>query len=89
MTAMAARMGFMPEMLRRRGLLTAVFVFIVLLVAVNLLSAAPMGYFDVSYMSAGGTTLALAAIGQTLVILTGGFDLSAAHRGSSAHRCPA
>jgi ribose transport system permease protein len=67
----------MPAFRRRRGLLTAVLVFIVLLAAVNLLSAAPMGYFDVSYMSAGGATLALAAIGQTLVILTGGFDLSA------------
>ena len=28
-------------------------------------------------MSSGGATLALAAVGQTLVILTGGFDLSA------------
>ncbi|MBW4023864.1 MAG: ABC transporter permease [Proteobacteria bacterium] len=68
---------FMPELVRRRGLLTAILVFIVLLVAVNLIAAAPMGYFDVSYLSAGGATLALAAIGQTLVILTGGFDLSA------------
>jgi ribose transport system permease protein len=75
--AAAAPMGMMPELVRRRGLLTAIVVFIVLLVAVNLLSAAPMGYFDVSYMSAGGATLALAAVGQTLVILTGGFDLSA------------
>ena len=77
MSAATAPMGMMPELVRRRGLLTAVLVFIVLLVAVNLLSAAPMGYFDVSYMSAGGATLALAAVGQTLVILTGGFDLSA------------
>ncbi|GAB0117999.1 ABC transporter permease [Acidisoma sp. 7E03] len=69
--------GMMPDLLRRRGLITAVLVFLILLVAVNLLSAAPMGYFDVSYMSAGGAPLALAAIGQTLVILTGGFDLSA------------
>ncbi|WP_419760356.1 ABC transporter permease [Acidisoma sp.] len=77
MSAATAPMGMMPELVRRRGLLTAVVVFIVLLVAVNLLSSAPMGYFDVSYMSAGGATLALAAVGQTLVILTGGFDLSA------------
>jgi ribose transport system permease protein len=77
MSAVASPIGFMPELARRRGLLTAILVFIVLLVAVNLLAAAPMGYFDVSYMSAGGATLALAAIGQTLVILTGGFDLSA------------
>jgi ribose transport system permease protein len=77
MSAVAAPTGFMAELVRRRGLLTAIVVFVVLLVAVNLLATAPMGYFDVSYMSAGGATLALAAIGQTLVILTGGFDLSA------------
>jgi ribose transport system permease protein len=77
MSAVATPMGAMPELVRRRGLLTAIGVFILLLVAVNLLSAAPMGYFDVSYMAAGGATLALAAVGQTLVILTGGFDLSA------------
>lgn len=69
--------GMLPELLRRRGLLTAILVFLILLVTVNLLSAAPMGYFDVSYMSSGGAPLALAAVGQTLVILTGGFDLSA------------
>lgn len=69
--------GMMPELLRRRGLATAVLVFLALLLAVNLLSAAPMGYFDVSYLAAGGAPLALAAVGQTLVILTGGFDLSA------------
>ena len=77
MSAAVAPIGLMPELVRRRGLLTAVLVFLVLLVAVNLLASAPMGYFDVSYMSAGGATLALAAVGQTLVILTGGFDLSA------------
>ena len=65
------------ELRRMRGLLTAVAVFLLLLLAVNLLSAAPMGYFDVSYLSSGGAPLALAAVGQTLVILTGGFDLSA------------
>jgi ribose transport system permease protein len=69
--------GFMPELLRKRGLLTAIGIFLLLLLAVNLLSASPMGYFDVSYLSAGGAPLALAAVGQTLVILTGGFDLSA------------
>ena len=77
MSAVAGRPVIMPNLIRRRGLLTSIFVFIVLLVAVNLIAAAPMGYFDVSYLSAGGATLALAAVGQTLVILTGGFDLSA------------
>jgi ribose/xylose/arabinose/galactoside ABC-type transport system permease subunit len=31
----------------------------------------------VSFLSSGGATLAMAAMGQTLVILSGGFDLSA------------
>ncbi len=39
-------------------------------------------------MSAGGATLALAAMGQTIVILTGGFDLSAG-RGGLAGQCRA
>lgn len=34
-------------------------------------------YFQFSFVSSGGAALALAAMGQTLVILTGGFDLSA------------
>ncbi len=67
---------FLHSASRSRGLLTSIGVFATLLVAINLLSAHPMGYFDLSYMSAGGAPLALAAIGQTLVILTGGFDLS-------------
>ena len=41
------------------------------------ISAGPLTYFDISFLSSGGATLALAAIGQTIVILSGGFDLSA------------
>ncbi len=62
---------------RFRGLATAVVVFAVLLLVVDLISAGPLSYFDVSFLSSGGATLALAAIGQTIVILSGGFDLSA------------
>jgi ribose transport system permease protein len=61
---------------RYRGLVMAVLVFLVLFGIVNWVSPKPYGYFDFSYMSTGGCTLALAAIGETLVILTGGFDLS-------------
>jgi ribose transport system permease protein len=61
---------------RHRGLLVAVLVFLVLFGAVNAISPSSYSYFDFSYMSTGGATLALAAIGETLVILTGGFDLS-------------
>ncbi|TPM26968.1 ABC transporter permease [Mesorhizobium sp. B2-3-5] len=35
------------------------------------------GYFDFNYMSSGGATLALAAMGETVIVLAGGFDLSA------------
>ena len=35
-----------------------------------------MSYFDLSTISASGTTLALAGIGETIVILGGGLDLS-------------
>ncbi|MCP4380487.1 MAG: ABC transporter permease [Hyphomicrobiales bacterium] len=62
---------------RFRGLTTAVIVFVVLLLVVDWISAGPLSYFDVSFLSSGGATLALAAVGETLVILSGGFDLSA------------
>lgn len=62
---------------RHRGLLVAWMVFLIGALTVHLVSPTPFNYFEFSFMSAGGATLALAAIGQTLVILTGGFDLSA------------
>ena len=62
---------------RHRGLLIAVIVFAVMFAIVDAITAGPMSYFEVSFMSSGGATLALAAMGQTVVVLTGGFDLSA------------
>jgi ribose transport system permease protein len=62
---------------RYRGLIIALIVFALLLLLNNLMSPGPMSYFEFSFMSTGGATLAIAAAGQTLVILTGGFDLSA------------
>jgi ribose transport system permease protein len=62
---------------RHRGLITAVAVFILLFVLVNSISAGHLTYFDISFMAAGAATLAIAAVGETIVILTGGFDLSA------------
>ena len=41
------------------------------------MSRGRFSYFELSFLSLGGATLAMAAVGQTLVILTGGFDLSA------------
>lgn len=62
---------------RSRGLLIAILVFAILFALLNVVSPSRYSFFDFSYQSAGGATLALAAMGQTLVILSGGFDLSA------------
>lgn len=63
---------------RHRGLITAAAAFSVLLAIIMVSSATPLGYYDLSQMTASGATLAITAMGQTLVILSGGFDLSAA-----------
>jgi ribose transport system permease protein len=62
---------------RQRGLLMAVVVLAILLALVAKLSATPLSYYDLSQLATTGATLAISAAGQTLVILTGGFDLSA------------
>jgi ribose transport system permease protein len=74
--AIAATLG-LPRLQQHRGLFIAIGVFIVMFVVLNFVSAAPLGYFDVQILSSSSATLALAAIGQTIIILTGGFDLSA------------
>ncbi|CAN5354491.1 ABC transporter permease [soil metagenome] len=81
MSDVAARAPQMPGFLRAlvpsRGVVIAIAVFLVLLGLVDFISAGPLSYFDISFLSSGGATSALAAIGQTIVILSGGFDLSA------------
>lgn len=62
---------------RHRGALIALAVFAALFLTVNAITPGSFSYFEFSFMSSGAATLALAAAGQTLVILTGGFDLSA------------
>ncbi|TPN81162.1 ABC transporter permease [Mesorhizobium sp. CU2] len=49
------------------------FIFVVLL---DLVSPTGFTQADLTYTASGGASLALAAIGQTLVVLVGGFDLS-------------
>ncbi|MES1953841.1 ABC transporter permease [Salinisphaera hydrothermalis] len=63
---------------RHRGLLIAIGAFVTVSVLLQTLSRGGLTYFDLSFLSAGGAPLAIAAIGETLVILAGGFDLSAA-----------
>jgi ribose transport system permease protein len=63
---------------RQRGPLIAVVVFVICLGIVKLVSGGTLGYYEIGTLAAGGATLAIAALGQTLVVLSGGFDLSAA-----------
>jgi len=62
---------------RSQSVLVAMGVFAALLALSSVISPYPLSYFDISFLASGGTTTALAAMGQTLVILSGGFDLSA------------
>ena len=62
---------------RHRGLLIAIAVFLLLLAVVSSVGSVALSYYDLSQMATSGATLALAAIGQTIVIISGGFDLSA------------
>src|ERR1700712_5638867 len=61
---------------RHRGVLIALAVFLVLLAIVNSVGSS-FNYFQFSFIAAGGAALALATMGKTFVILSGGFDLSA------------
>ncbi|MEH6545198.1 MAG: ABC transporter permease [Sneathiella sp.] len=62
---------------RNHSVLVAMSVFVCLLLTTSWISPYPLSYFDLSFLASGGATTALASMGQTLVILSGGFDLSA------------
>jgi len=62
---------------RQRGPIIAIGVFIVMLLLLQLIKGKGISYFDLGSITMGAGALALAAIGETLVILAGGFDLSA------------
>ena len=62
---------------KNRGLAMAFSVFLVAFLVLSLYLPNGYGYSDLAGTSAGAATLALAAIGQTLVIISGGLDLSA------------
>ena len=62
---------------RHRGALIALAALLICLALIRLVSGS-LGYYEFSSMATGGATLAIAAVGQTIVVLSGGFDLSAA-----------
>ena len=65
------------SLLRSSGLWFSILIFLLLIVLQTAISPVAFSYFDFSYQASGGAVLALAAMGQTIVVLTGGFDLSA------------
>ena len=75
--APAKKSLFLQGLNRSRPVLVSLAVLIALLTLNSSISPYSLSYFDVSFLASGGTTTALAAMGQTLVILSGGFDLSA------------
>jgi ribose transport system permease protein len=72
----ASRRFRLPDVGRQRGLLIAIGAFALIVLVLFALSPHGLSYFDFSFISAGGAALALAAMGETMVVLTGGFDLS-------------
>src|ERR1700722_1847625 len=62
---------------KHRGLIAAALVFAALLALLVVISPKGLGYYDLASLATNGAPLALAAIGQTIIIIAGGFDLSA------------
>lgn len=62
---------------RSRPVLVAFAVLVALLSLNSTISPYALSYFDISFLASGGATTSITAMGQTLVILSGGFDLSA------------
>jgi ribose transport system permease protein len=70
------RLGLLYAIKRTRGTIIIAILFVALFTAITTTGSGSFSYFEANFMSSGGATLALAAMGQTLVVLTGGFDLS-------------
>ncbi|MGJ7579833.1 ABC transporter permease [Variovorax sp. RHLX14] len=62
---------------KHSGLLIAIAAFFALLLAITSVGTTQLTYYDLSSVATTGATLAIAGLGQTVVILSGGFDLSA------------
>jgi hypothetical protein len=72
-----AESDFAEFVRRSRSVLFATILLLAILTFVIRLSPGAFSYFDFSNMVGSGASLELAAMGQALVVLTGGFDLSA------------
>ena len=80
MTALGVpRLPYLPPFSwsRQRGTIVAIAVFAATMIALQLITGQGIAYFDISSIGASAATLALAALGETIVILAGGLDLSA------------
>ena len=61
---------------RQQRLFVAVGAFVAIFVYLDFISPGPVSYFEISFLFANAGPLALAAMGQTIVFLIRGFDLS-------------
>ena len=76
-TATAAQWNWRRLLARQRRLLVAITAFMVIFILVQLVSSGSLSYFELSSLSTNTGALALAAMGETVVFLLGGIDLSA------------
>jgi ribose transport system permease protein len=63
-------------MVKSRGTLVAIIVLVIAVVIFELVSPKPFSYFDFSTVTGTAGGLALAGIGETIVVIGGGLDLS-------------
>jgi ribose transport system permease protein len=68
---------FSSRLRRHRGLILAFVVFAFVFGGLNLALSTPLGYYDFASTINNSATLAVAGIGQTIVVIAGGLDLSA------------
>ena len=78
-TGFAAATGgsWRRRLVRQRRLLVAVAAFIAIFAFLQMVSSSSLSYFELSSLSTNSGALALAAMGETVVFVLGGIDLSA------------
>jgi ribose transport system permease protein len=76
MKTLQCRQKAFPWLDEQRGLIVAVVTLVAVFVILDLSLKHGFSYFDASSTAAAATTLILAAIGETIVLISGGMDLS-------------